>query len=187
MQDFPVIYNEEARLAAVERCGLMDSAPDPCLDRITRLAAYMAGTPMSTISLVGARRQWFKSRHGLLAREMSRQSAFCNYALVEQDIFTVEDASQDPRFAQSPLVVGSPHLRFYAGVPLPDEEGHRLGVLCVIDTVPRHLGKAQRHALRDLAEVATDALVNAARAAAAARAAEAALAEAPARLAESGR
>ncbi|MCY0386861.1 GAF domain-containing protein [Robbsia sp. Bb-Pol-6] len=174
MPEFPVIYNEEARLAAVEQCGLMDSPSDARFDRITRLAAFMTSTPMAVVSLVGAQRQWFKSRHGLEAREISREWAFCNYTLVDQALFTVEDASRDPRFAQSPMVQGSPHLRFYAGVPLSDEQGHRVGVLCVMDTVPRHLTNLQRHALRDLGNLAADALVTAALAVAAARIAAAA-------------
>ncbi|MGI4862261.1 MAG: GAF domain-containing protein [Janthinobacterium lividum] len=169
-------------MAAVERSGLLDSTPEPRFDRITRLAAYMTGAPMAILSIVGARRQWFKSHHGLAAQETPREWALCNYALVEQDLFTVEDASQDPRFVQNPLVTGAPHLRFYAGVPLADKQGHRLGVLCVLDTMPRHLGNAQVHALRDLAKLTAEALVDAVHAKAAAHDAEASPAHAGSRL-----
>ncbi|MGI4862136.1 MAG: GAF domain-containing protein [Janthinobacterium lividum] len=172
MPDFPVIYNEEARLAAVDRLGLFDSAPEPRFDRITRLAAYMTGTPMAILSLVGARRQWFMSHHGLVKQEMKRDWALSNYTLIEQDMFMVEDAAQDARFERNPFVTGPPYLRFYAGMPLPDEQGHRVGVLCVMDTVARHLSSVQAHALHDLAKLAADTLVHAGQAANAARAAE---------------
>lgn len=172
MHDFPVIYNEEARLAAVDRLGLLDRAPEPRFDRITRLAAYMTGTPMAILSLVGARRQWFISHHGLVEQAMSREWSLCNYTLIEQDMFMVENAAQDARFERNPFVMGAPHLRFYAGMPLPDEQGHRVGVLCVMDTVARHLSSVQAHALRDLANLATETLIHAGHAVSAARVAK---------------
>ncbi|MGI4985683.1 MAG: GAF domain-containing protein [Janthinobacterium lividum] len=172
MHDFPVIYNEEARLAAVDRLGLFDHAPEQRFDRITRLAAYMTSAPMAILSLVGAQRQWFISHHGLMEQAISREWSLCNYTLIEQDMFMVENAAQDARFERNPFVTGAPHLRFYAGMPLPDEQGHRVGVLCVVDTVARHLSSVQVHALHDLAKLAAETLVHAGHAVSAARAAE---------------
>lgn len=110
---------------------------DPRLDRITRLAAYITDAPIALISLVDTHRQWFKSRHGLATRKTPRDMAFCNSALVEPNIFLVEDATQDKRFSTDPLVTGDPKIRFYAGIALTGLGGHRLGTLCVIDTIPR--------------------------------------------------
>ena len=66
------------------------------------------------------------------------------------ELFVVPDASLDPRFAANPLVVGEPHVRFYAGAPLMAPDGHILGALCVIDRVPRQLSREQLESLRIL-------------------------------------
>ncbi|MEZ2354523.1 GAF domain-containing protein [Caballeronia sp. RCC_10] len=158
MAEFPVLYNEEDRLRAVEQCGLLDTPDDPRFDRITRLAAYLTDAPIALVSLVATHRQWFKSRHGLATTETPRDMAFCNFALVEPTIFVVEDATQDERFRTNPLVTGGPGIRFYAGMALTGLGGHRLGTLCVIDTIPRRLEPVQRRLFGDLAACASDVL-----------------------------
>ncbi|VXC18342.1 Diguanylate cyclase [Burkholderia sp. 8Y] len=158
MSDFPVLYNEEDRLDAVAQCGLLDTSDDPRLDRITRLAAYVTACPIALISIVAAQRQWFKSRHGLVAKQTPRDVAFCNYALVEPSIFVVEDATKDDRFRWNALVTGDPGIRFYAGIALTGAAGHRLGTLCVIDTVARALSPVERRLFEDLAGCAGDVL-----------------------------
>jgi PAS domain S-box-containing protein len=109
---------------------------------------------MSSLTFVDEHRQWFKSRVGISAKETSRHASFCAYAIQGQEIFIVEDATADPRFAQNPYVVGPPHLRFYAGMPLVAPGGLSLGTLCVLDTVPRRLSPEQARILRRLAESA---------------------------------
>ncbi len=160
MAAFPVIYDEEDRIGAVDSCGLLHTPDDPRFDRVTRLAAYVAGTPLSLMTLVSAKRLWIKSIHGptkhALPREVPRNTSFCTYAILESEIFVVEDATLDPRFRHKKSVTESPHIRFYAGIPVTDEAGHRLGTLCVIDHVARTLSNAQNLALRDLGAIASD-------------------------------
>ena len=156
MAEYPVLYNEEDRLDAVEQCGLLDTPDDPRFDRITRLAAYLTGAPIALISLVATERQWFKSRHGLAAKETARDIAFCNFALVEPTLFIVEDATKDERFRSNPLVTGELGIRFYAGKAITGLSGHRLGTLCVIDKVARRLDPVQRRLFEDLAACASD-------------------------------
>lgn len=147
-----VQFSEMARLAALRSFGVLDTAPENDYDDLTRLAAAICHTPMALISLVDEDRQWFKSRLGLEAQETPLSLSFCRHALARPDeIMMVPDARKDARFQNHPLVVGEPHIRFYAGAPLVTDEGFALGTLCVIDFVPRELADAQCDALKILA------------------------------------
>jgi PAS domain S-box-containing protein len=131
--------SEHDRLAALVSYRVLDTAPEPAFDDITRLATQLFGTPIALVSLIDRERQWFKSRQGLEACSTPRDQAFCAHAiqLPPGEVMVVEDATLDPRFADNPLVTGELGIRFYAGAPLTDSEGHGLGTLCVIDQKPR--------------------------------------------------
>lgn len=142
--------NETERLHLLRLYRLLDTATEQAFDDLTRLAASICQVPISLVSLVDEDRQWFKSRHGLDATETHRDAAFCGHAILHEEVLVVEDATQDPRFADNPLVTGAPHIRFYAGAPLQVESGHRFGTLCVIDTEPRRLEEHQMDSLEIL-------------------------------------
>lgn len=150
----PTPSNESHRLAALLRFELLDTPAEAMFDNITALAAQLCETPIALISLIDAERQWFKSRQGLDASETPRELAFCAYAINGESLFEVENALLDPRFRDNPLVTGAPDIRFYAGMPLADSEGHNLGTLCVIDRQPRQLNVQQKGALKLLAQQA---------------------------------
>ena len=129
---------------------ILDTGAEQAFDDLTSLAAAICGTPMAAISFVDERRQWFKSRIGLPATETPRDFSFCAHAVLGDETLIVEDATLDVRFADNPLVVSDPSIRFYAGAPLGMANGEALGALCVIDTKPRQMSEQQRHALEVL-------------------------------------
>lgn len=143
---------ETARLRALHSFNVLDTDPEEDFDALTRLASYICKAPISLVSLIDSQRQWFKSKLGLDVPETSRDVSFCQYAIQQEDIFQVEDATKNEIFKNNPLVTGNPNIRFYAGAPLVTAEGYSLGTLCIIDTVPRELTPEQKDALQTLAK-----------------------------------
>ncbi len=145
------IWTEADRLLALEGFRVMDTPRESDFDDIVKVAALICGVPMALISLVDSERQWFKAAVGVDAPETPRDLSFCAHAIQQKGMFTVEDATLDPRFSANPLVTGDPNLRFYAGVPLETPDGLPLGALCVLDTRTRVLNEDQNFALKALA------------------------------------
>lgn len=147
----PLPKNEAQRLKVLWQYDVLDTVPEEVFDELTDLAAHICEAPIALISLVDEKRQWFKSRVGLSARETSRDISFCAHAILQNGLFIVADATKDPRFKKNPLVTGGDKIRFYAGVPLKSPDGYALGTLCVLDKKPRQLRTEQRRALLVLA------------------------------------
>ncbi|MBY0454048.1 MAG: EAL domain-containing protein [Burkholderiaceae bacterium] len=144
--------NEAQRLAALESHAILDTPTEEAFDQLAYLAAHVCGMPMAVVNFVDRQRQWFKATVGLSIRETDRAVAFCAHWIDGQrDVVEVPDSHQDPRFQSSPLVLGPPHIRFYACAPLVTPDGLALGTLVVMDTRPRSLTQAQRNALHMLA------------------------------------
>ena len=152
MQEPPTPPDEQQRLQALYDLQLLDTQAEERFDRLTRLARQMFGVSIALVSLVDEDRQWFKSRQGLDACETGRDISFCGHAILGREVFEINDASKDPRFADNPLVTDAPHIRFYAGAPLFTANGYAIGTLCIIDTRPRQLNADEHQALRDLAD-----------------------------------
>ena len=146
--------NEKERLKTLRSTDILDTDPEERFDRLTRMAQRVFGVSIALVSLVDENRQWFKSKAGLDACETGRDISFCGHAILGNDIFIIEDALEDERFADNPLVTGEPKIRFYAGAPLRYLDGNKLGTLCIIDQKPRIMDEDDCTMLRDLAEMA---------------------------------
>ncbi|MFM9859139.1 sensor domain-containing diguanylate cyclase [Pseudoxanthobacter sp. M-2] len=146
------------RVQTLAALDILDTPPQESFDRITRLASGALGVPIALVSLVENSRQWFKSKKGIEVCETPIEHSFCAHAIQRDEVFVVSDAAVDERFLDNPLVVGSPGIRFYAGMPLKMADGVRIGTVCVIDSKPRELKEHEAQLLRDLASLAVHEL-----------------------------
>jgi len=142
--------HERTRLYELRQYDVLDTPAEREYDDLVSLAAYICETPAAAITLIDSDRQWFKSQVGLNASESPRHTSFCTHAIAGEDLFIVPDARLDPRFADNPFVTSDPHIRFYAGQPLINDDGYALGTICVIDHEPRTLTIEQELALAAL-------------------------------------
>ncbi|MGH6854748.1 MAG: GAF domain-containing protein [Aestuariivirga sp.] len=155
----PVVRDEAAR---VERLGsylIVGTTAEPTFDEIASLAASLLGTSFAFIAVADAESHWFKARIGFDLKEIGRLNGFCDHTLAGERVLCIPDARQDPRFADYPFVPGELNMRFYAGVPLIDSDGFKLGTLAVLDTKPRAAISHQQAAiLESLARITVDRL-----------------------------
>lgn len=152
----PLPKDEDQRLAVLRAYGLLDTEPEQDFDEMAALASSICDCPIAILTLVDRARQWFKASVGLEVRETDRDVAFCAHAILTPDlVMVVPDARKDGRFADNPLVIGDPGIRFYAGVPLKGTGGAALGTMCVIDRRPRELTGEQMSALTVIAHQVT--------------------------------
>lgn len=143
--------NEKQRQIAVEQYKLLDTLPEKSYNEITSLVSFITDAPISLITLLDADRNFFKSHYGIPFNQSPRDTSFCGHAIISEDSITiVEDARKDERFKDNPLVTEQQAI-FYAGVPLINPEGFRLGTLCVFDTKPNTLNEKQIETLKVLA------------------------------------
>ncbi len=124
------------RIKLLRRLSLLDTPAEAAFDEVVLFAANSLGAPMAAISLLDDGRLWFKSEVGLNISETPDDRAFCSVTVRSDTELVVADTWTDERFADSPLVTGSPSIRSYAGVPIR-LFGERIGTLCVLDRSPR--------------------------------------------------
>jgi diguanylate cyclase (GGDEF)-like protein len=152
------VDRESARLKALERYDILGTPPEAAFDRITRLTKKLFGVPIAIVSFIDAHRQWYKSCEGVAADEVPREDTFCKHVIADGKSLVVPDATKDPRFRHNQYVENNPHLRFYAGIPLRSEDGHNIGVLCILDTTPREFFPEEVEIMEDLGQMVMGAL-----------------------------
>ncbi len=144
---------EEMRLAVLEKYQIIDSTSEEDFDNIVKLASQICNVPISLITLIDERRQWFKANIGFEGTtETPREVAFCNHTIQQDDILIVKNTTEDERFKDNPFVTQENGIKFYAGVPLTTPQGFKLGSLCVIAEHPHDLNAHQIFALRTLGQ-----------------------------------
>ena len=146
--------DEKSRLKTLVSLNILDTFHEERFDRLTRMACKLFDVPIAVVTLVDDKRQWFKSCIGLNVTETARDISFCGHAILSDEVLVVSDTEKDVRFADNPLVIGDPHIRFYAGCPIKSLSGSRLGTLAIIDGKARTLSKQDLEVLKDLASMA---------------------------------
>ncbi len=141
--DFPVPDGEAERLACLSDLDLIGGPVIDELDALVDLVASSLDCPSAVVSLLDENFQWFKARVNLDAARTDRKDAFCNYTIDWDGVFVVENALEDPRFCDNPLVTGLPGIRAYAGCAISIDGKHPLGALCVLDYEPRSFADAE--------------------------------------------
>ncbi len=153
MKNLSTLSLDAQRLWEQYNYEILDTSKEDEFDDIVKLASQICNVPISLISLLETGRQWHNAESFYMINESVRKSSFCACTLMqEEDIFEIDDASKDARFANSPLVTDAPNIRFYAGVPLVSKNGLKLGTLCVINSEPQHLTDEQSFGLKVLAK-----------------------------------
>lgn len=148
----------DARLKVLQRLAILDTAPEVVFDDLTRAAAQTFNVPISMVNLLDADRDWFKSCVGFPATDSPASTSFCEVFLKsQQDVVVVEDTLLDARFAHHPMVLGQPHIRFYAAVRL-SVSGQTVGTLCVYDTSTKQVSTDQLNTLMTLGTAAMELL-----------------------------
>ena len=150
------LQDEPGRLAALDRYSILDTQPEAHFDRITSLVQSILEMPTVAVSLVSKDRQWFKSRQGITAPDMPRETSFCTQTIKSYDAMIVPNALAHPLFADNPFVLGAPYIRSYIGVPLRTPDGYNVGSLCATDTKPRQFDAGQVEIMNTLAALVTD-------------------------------
>jgi GAF domain-containing protein len=158
MQAAPLPADEAQRLQALRELLILDTPPEERFDRIVRFAAEELDVPIALLNLVDAERQWTKAAHGLEPGQAPREESFCAHAILGSEPLEVEDARQDPRFHDNPMVLGEPRVVFYAGEPLRLQGGAAVGTLCLVDHAPRRLDRIDRTLLRILGRLLAEEL-----------------------------
>lgn len=158
MQSANLPPDETDRVLTLHSLNVLNTMPEERFNALTRAARRMFSVSIAQVSLIDTDRQWIKSSAGWPPVEAPRKVSFCAHAILKDEVMHVEDALADDRFADNPLVVGEPHIRFYAGCPLRVGE-HSLGTLCVIDRSPRPFSDQERFMLQDLARMVEEILL----------------------------
>lgn len=129
----PIPANEMDRITDLAEYDLDYSTLNENFKDLTKLAAKIAGTPISLVNLIDSFTQWSVSNYGIAIDQMPREESVCQYTIMGDNFFEVEDLSADSRFKDRSYVINDPNLRYYYGVPLKSENGNNLGALCVLD------------------------------------------------------
>ncbi len=160
MKEPPLHPREPERLRSLDESRLAVTPAEQRFDVVIETARRVFDVPIALFSLVTAETQCFKSASGLAVPSTPRAISFCGHTILTPDLFVVEDTLKDPRFADNPLVVAEPCIRFYAGCPIYGLHDLPLGTLCIIDTRPRHLDVFERKQLRALGQWLTGEVRN---------------------------
>jgi len=151
--------NDEERLKKLYQYEILDTPSEEAFDKIAKLAAQIFDTPSAYVTFVDKNRVFFKSNISPIeGNEVLRNDSLCSLAILETETTMFSDTHLIPSLLDSPHVSCEGGIRFYAGAPLKTKEGHQLGTVCVVDSVPRQANEKQLRMLETLSSVVVDEL-----------------------------
>lgn len=151
-QPAPVPENEFQRALKLSDLEIDYTVVNEKMQKLSKLAAHVAGTPISLINLLDTTTQWSVSSFGIDLKQMPREDSVCQYVVLNDQPVEVKDLSTDPRFNDKDYVAGDPNLRYYYGVPLTSSDGFTLGAVCVLDDKARELSPEKTELLQIIAQ-----------------------------------
>lgn len=148
----PLPENEMDRLLSLSAFDIDFTEQKDCFKDLAKLAAKVAGTEISLVNLIDSFTQWSISGHGLEIEQMPREDSVCQYTIINDEFFEVEDLRNDERFKDKFYVTEEPKLRYYYGIPLKTKDNHHIGALCVLDKNVRELSPEKVELLKIIAK-----------------------------------
>lgn len=150
-KDLPIPENEAERQQKLEEYNILDTLPEDEFDSLVELAAMLTGSPISLMNLLSYDRLWTKAAHGMDISSTPRSESVCQYTILNEGNFEIENLAEDNRFLHMPYVKNDPNLRSYSGYPLRTSDGYNIGALCVLDTKSKKLTEEQKKGLQTVA------------------------------------
>lgn len=160
MNDFPIPANEDERMKELRKLRFDEWGTSAALNELCAIMGNLFSAPIVHVSLVDETEQLFAGKVGLDVDRTPRDVAFCAHTIMDSSPFIVENAEDDPRFFQNPLVTGRPGIRSYVGIPLERRPGVRIGALCVVDKKPRHFSDDEVKTMSAFADIVISILNN---------------------------
>ncbi|MEL1245900.1 GAF domain-containing sensor histidine kinase [Flavobacterium sp. DGU11] len=159
--DFFIPLNDSLRLEKLREYNILDTYPEDVFDTIASMASRLFDMPGAFISFVDKNRVFFKANlTSLAAAEVDRKDSLCSLAILQDDVFLLNDTHEHPQLINNPYVAAEGGIRFYAGAPLKTPEGYNMGTICVIDDKPREVTQEQLEMLKTLSKIVIDKLEN---------------------------
>ncbi|KAA5533952.1 response regulator [Paenimyroides baculatum] len=158
MTTYPMPPNENQRLESLKLHELLDLKKDPELDIFAEAACLITDCPVAIIGVMEANHQRIQSCVGMDVDFVPRRETVCQYTIMSRDVLIIEDTFLDERTSSKRMIIDG-NIRFYAGVPLVDENGLVLATICVVDFVPKSLSDKQIVSLKNLGKAVTKTLL----------------------------
>ena len=158
MTTYPMPPNENQRLESLKLHELLDLKKDPELDIFAEAACLITDCPVAIIGVMEADHQRIQSCVGMDVDFVPRRETVCQYTIMSRDVLIIEDTFLDERTSSKRMIIDG-NIRFYAGIPLVDENGLVLATICVVDFVPKSLSDKQIISLKNLGKAVTKTLL----------------------------
>jgi signal transduction histidine kinase len=140
------VAREQKRQDALRALRLLEAESVPVFEEVVQTAAHFANIPVAWLSFADRDQEFLKATFGLsrlglmndlvMQRSIDQNDSFGIYVIDSHQPLAISDTLAHPAFAQS-LLTQQYGIRSYLGVPLITSQGDYLGVLSVMDVVPR--------------------------------------------------